>query len=160
MFLTDTSTSKGKVKPQARTAPRPLAARPSQQTILAENSSAAATPAETPTLPTPSIARKYPVLTTTEIIRLLAGSATSIHADPSAAVRTMQLRFYILSAFGSLQEQLSSEEQDPEWERVIQNGELTKAIDDAFHSPAGAPQEDQAWAEDLKAVLTAMGWHQ
>ncbi|PSS31054.1 hypothetical protein PHLCEN_2v2386 [Hermanssonia centrifuga] len=159
MFLTDTSTSKGKAKPQARTAPRPLAARPSQQTILTENSSAAATPAATPTLPTPSIARKYPALTATEIIRLLAGSVTSIHADPSAAVRTLQLRFYILSAFGGLQEQLPSEERDSEWEKGIHNGELTKAIDDAFHPPAGAPREDQAWAKDLKAVLTAMGWH-
>jgi len=68
----------------------------------------------------------------------------------------------MIFALGELQEQTLPADRDPDWTRLVQNGELTEAINGAFTLPrrSSLDASDISLAEDLKTILTlsSTGW--
>lgn len=103
------------------------------------------------------MARKYPIVATSEILQLISCNDTTPDAEDSEAALTLQFKFQLLCAYGTLHEQQSPK--DADWERVIHSGELSQAVEQGFGSSEDGPPEVLVWAQDLKSILAAMGWY-
>ncbi|KAI0699261.1 hypothetical protein BC835DRAFT_1304585 [Cytidiella melzeri] len=134
-------------RPQVRNAPRPVP--PSKDAVPSKDSS--------------TLARKFPPLHFADILQAFSSPLSTSDPDPLVLPRKLHLKFFFVTAVGEMQENATPEERDPEWRRIVQSGELAKAIDVAFELPGkSSPVESHALAEDLKAMLSLVstGWCQ
>ena len=135
------------IKPRVRAAPRPLPVG-HRQTVSQDLDSSLKPHAES--IP-PSIVREYPVVSASEIVRLVCSASSATSAD------TVELKFQLLCAFGRLQELNLSKDDD--WQKMLQNGELSQAIEQGFGCSGSGLPEQNARAQDIKAILAVMGWY-
>lgn len=90
-------------------------------------------------------------MSVTEIIRLVSSADSATSAD------SIELKFQLLCSFGRLQE--LGVEEDEEWRKTLQNGELSQAIEWGFGCSRSGSLEEEARAQDIKAILAVMGWY-
>lgn len=152
-YLSRLSDTKPVRKPASRAAPRPQPARARQASGQDPNVKPNA-PSESSTL---AVARKYPAVATSDILQLVSNTDTAADAEDSEAALTLQFKFQLLCAFGTLQEHQSPK--DADWERAIHGGELSRAVEQGFGNSEDGPAEALVWAQDLKAILAVMGWY-
>ncbi|KAJ3552207.1 hypothetical protein NM688_g4272 [Phlebia brevispora] len=152
--LTRIVESKPTQKPMPKTAPRPQPARHRQPS---SKDSSIAPSTISPETAAPTIARKYPVVTAAEVVQLVSRSSSTPESQLVDTTRTLQFKFQLLCAFGALQERSSHRDED--WEQLVQNGELPKAIDQGFGCWDDDGLDVQVWAQDFKATLAIMGWY-
>ena len=103
----------------------------------------------------PSVARQYPVIPVSELLSTIAGTDRSRRKEPAAIARDWQFRFQLLCAFSCLQE--VSTQRDVEWQKALESGALTQAIDAGFWCPDSATVHQQTQVQDLRAMLAVLG---
>ncbi|KAI0630381.1 hypothetical protein C8Q77DRAFT_1137847 [Trametes polyzona] len=158
--------SKGRGKPQARARAQP---RRRMRTEAADtpadanaNADAAASSQDTPTAtqnPGPiSIARKYPAISTSDVLELVASPSLS-GSEQTAARVVLCLKAELVVSYGLLQHQAPEGEQDEKWLEALRDGTLVKAVEEAFDPEAigeAMDAEDEAYVQKRRAALLAV----
>ncbi|KAI0358469.1 hypothetical protein OH77DRAFT_1420857 [Trametes cingulata] len=135
--LGGSSTSgKGRPKPQARARALPRrrirteatdVSVDADTTLSSQNPSTSAQDAATSGVP--SVARKYPAISASDVLDLLAIPNTS---DSGSAVQPLCLKSELVVNYGLLQQQVDDSDRDPRWIEVLRDGTLVKAVEEAF----------------------------
>lgn len=145
---------KARPKPQAKAVPRPL---PARQRKALQNEPPSPSKPQAPGEDSETIRRTFPAIPTSDVLELWTTSRIANPSDLVDVERTLQLKFELVFAFADLQGQLDEEHRDPEWRRVLESGEFTHALDEAFTLPAQAAQPDtKKLAQDLKMILATL----
>ena len=152
-YLTRLNDDKPVRRPAPRAAPRPQPAR-SRQPSTQDPS---LTPSTSTESSAPSVARKFPTVSTSEVIQLVSSVEIPSSAEESRSALTLQIKLQLIGAFGTLQEQLA--QKDSDWTRALQSGELSRAIEQGFTPAEHDPSDVLTLAQDLKAILAVMGWY-
>ena len=84
---------------------------------------------ETPTSPT-QLVNAHPLPKAEELLRLLSEGADNSQEQ----LLKMKLKFYLLSAYTSIQAKSPTEE----WAQIVRDGKVNQAIDQAFKAEGGA----------------------
>ncbi|KZT26752.1 hypothetical protein NEOLEDRAFT_1062201 [Neolentinus lepideus HHB14362 ss-1] len=115
-------------KPQGRIQPR---ARRRGAAQTGEDVSPKAVDAQAPE----TIASRLPLPSSSEILQLVQTSRNS--TKHGAAVEESKVKFYMVLAYGKLQNGVPSEDRDADWPQILQDGTLRKALDDIMASRPG-----------------------
>lgn len=150
-LLSDTTESRAVPKPKPKAAPRPI---PSHRQPKLEDQSNPSHKSSVETKP-PSVARKYSTVTASEIVRLVVGTNGVAKGDATSTARNWYYKFLLLSTFARLQEVPS--QKDDEWQQLLQNSGMARAIDAGLCCPDDATVQEQTRVQDLRAMLAVLG---
>lgn len=103
-----------------------------------------------------SVARKYPAMSTSDVLELLTRPSIS---ESGSALQTICLKAELVVSYGLLQQQGAEGDRDEKWTELLRDGGLVKAVEEAFDSEAineTMDAADQAYVQKRKAALLAI----
>ncbi|KAI0645721.1 hypothetical protein C8Q79DRAFT_1111447 [Trametes meyenii] len=155
-----TGSANGKPKPQARAKAQP---RRRVRTEMTEASTDAgptsqdtqATTQDPGTTAVASVARKFPTVSGSDILELLARPNPS---DYGAAAQTICLKGELVVSYGLLQQLAVEADRDQKWNDILRDGSLRIAVQEAF-SPGAiskADAEGKAYVQNRRDAMLAV----
>lgn len=145
LCLVGTSSDKTVKKAKPRAAPRPLPAR--QRLNAAAEAAKEAAKEDAAGTKQETISRDLPSPPAAEITQLLSGPYEAVPQDFASL-----LKCQLIYSFAALQAQLPLDAQDPAWQLMLENGELSRTLGGVF-----ANETDLAIVEDLREIADIPG---
>ncbi|KAH9858697.1 hypothetical protein C2E23DRAFT_799660 [Lenzites betulinus] len=150
------TSSKTRPKPQVRARAAPRRRVPDAAADAAAVSQDASTAAHDPGAS--SVARRYPAMSTSDVLELLTLPSMS---DSGPALLAVLFKAELVASYGLLQQQASEGEgeADEKWGAALRDGALVEAVEAAFARGATGEvmdAEDEAYVQKRRAALLAM----
>ncbi|CAL1707610.1 unnamed protein product [Somion occarium] len=143
-----TSNSSTRPKPTFRAQPRSLASRRKRSDSVAENGATAAGNNASDPKAVSTSTRKFPLTTSSDILRLLASS----HMASSDLLLSLWIKDELVRNFVIIQLWSAESNRDPGWTHVLESGQLIQAVQQSFATRSRS-QELTQQVEDLKVSL-------
>ncbi|KAI1794147.1 hypothetical protein LXA43DRAFT_1179725 [Ganoderma leucocontextum] len=96
---------------------------------------------------------KYPAISTTDLLGLLARPGK---ADRASALPTVCLKCELVISFGSVQQELGENDRDAGWQGVVRDGSLMRAVEDVFDTGRRSTPTDAQSKEFFRTKRDAL----
>ncbi|CDO77336.1 hypothetical protein BN946_scf184775.g27 [Trametes cinnabarina] len=127
----------------------------SQDALSSQDVSMATTQSPPSMANAPSMRRKYPTISTADLLELLARPCS----DMAFTSQTLCLKGELVLNYGWLQQQLGQGERDEKWSDLLGDGSVQKAVEDAFDPRVVKKVTDveaRSYVEKRRVVLLAI----